>query len=161
MTYRGKIILASFVLTAFSFVLSAMYFHSEAMQELTVFNNEGVYVRWHINNFNYATYFLRKTPGGVLVEGVIKSNSLPFTSNLTLTWNTKNLVLAEKCESIRRFFSCSKPSEKEIKELVKLLAEGIVRAVGARPKSIISVPKKPESAMVPIADFSFPSSTNH
>lgn len=131
MTRRAVCIVSGIFLFVFLGVGFLFYAHNKTIKEITSVESDGIYIRWPIKKhthlayypeFEFATYYLRITPTGIPVEGVIKQNALPFTATTSFTWNLKDLAIAEKCTTVFRY--CNKLDESEIRELEVLLREG-------------------------------------
>ncbi|MBI2056391.1 MAG: hypothetical protein HYT37_03340 [Candidatus Sungbacteria bacterium] len=114
------VVLLALLLTTLA---SATYFRAQATSEtITVNNSTGeIYIRWHLKNFEYVTYYMHRTPTGVSVESVMQKNALPLTSALTYTWDFKHFVLAQKCRSLFQFETCSPPNDEEMAELESIM----------------------------------------
>lgn len=132
-------------------LFSAMYFRAKAVQEIVAINNTEIYIRWHLKEFNYATYYIHLTPIGIPVEGIIQESSLPFTFSLAYSWDFKKFVLAQKCLSIFKFELCGPPSHQEISELKQLLRLGRLKSP-FKPEAFPGLPED-NSQRTPVAYF--------
>lgn len=131
MTRRAVWIVTGFFVFILFAIGSLFYLHNKATREYEVMGPDAIYIRWPIQSpsaskyyptLEFATYFLRITPTGTIVEGVLKEHALPFSAHSSFTRILMHVAVAEKCTALTH--RCGEPNETELKELEDLFQEG-------------------------------------